>query len=104
MAPAAIDSTEILEKDRWCDCTQYGGEDTGEITGEMLPFCVLLEGDVVVVLRLLMFAPAASLFALPLLDRSFLTDSIHLRVAAPKRRNCEGEASLILMMDVLVCR
>ena len=88
IAPAAIDSTEILEKDLWCDCTQYGGEVTGEMTDESLPSCAFLEGDVVVS-SLLLFEPAASPFTLALLDRSFLTDSIHLRVAAPKRRNCE---------------
>jgi hypothetical protein len=42
MAPSAIDSIEMFEKDLWCDCTQYGGEVTGEITCESLRFWVRL--------------------------------------------------------------
>jgi hypothetical protein len=36
MASSAKDSTEILEKDLWCDWTQYGGEVTGEVTPSSL--------------------------------------------------------------------
>jgi hypothetical protein len=39
IAPSGIDSTDILETDLWCDETQYGGLDTGDVTGELTTFC-----------------------------------------------------------------
>jgi hypothetical protein len=28
---------DIFEADLWCDCTQYGGDVIGEVTGESRP-------------------------------------------------------------------
>ena len=95
MAPGAMDSTEIFEKDLWCDCTQYGGLVTGEVTGEWVSCCCWWPaGDVLVSSASLLAAPPAGAlpFMLPLLGREIGADSIHLRIAATTRRvRCSSE-------------
>lgn len=82
IAPVGTDSTDIFEKDLWCEDTQYGGLVTGEVTGESTPTCVL--GGGVYVSRPSLGA-AGVLLPLPLLACVLGIDSIHLRMAAINR-------------------
>lgn len=66
IAPAGIDSIEIFEKDLVCDWTQYGGELTGDVTGESMSPASCSACDVAgVVLSSYLRVPVGSPFAWP---------------------------------------